>query len=151
MPATFHIVVDPVRASLAIDLSGFFTTADVAGFAEALRAALGRLRCPANQHVTLCDLSRMQIQTQEVVTAFAEVVRNPVTQGRLLAMVVGVSLARHQAQRINTPDRSGVAFFYDRGEAEAWLVSGDRTAALCPHVPASPMSGGHGCTARNAA
>ncbi|MCP3733302.1 hypothetical protein M9979_00175 [Sphingomonas sp. RP10(2022)] len=152
MPAaTFHVAVDAARALVHIRLAGFFTVPDVRAFAATWHVEHDRLRGAPNQHVTLCDLSQMSIQTQDVVAAFTEVVRDPRRQGRLLAMVVGASLARHQAKRLNIPDRPGVAFFYDTAEAETWLFSADRTAARYPHAPVSPRSGGHGCTARSAA
>ena len=81
----------------------------------------------------------------------AAILGSVVVLGFGLAMVVGMSLSRHQAKRLNPPDREGVAHFFSRAEAEAWLFSDDRTDAQYRHAPASPMSADHGYIGPSAA
>lgn len=150
-PARFSVRADPAHDAMYVDLSGFFLPTDVAAFDTAWWTARAQLRCAPNAHLTLCDLSGMSIQTQEVVNAFTEVVRHPDRLSRRMAMVVGASLSRHQAKRLPQPGRANVSFFFDRAEAEAWLFSDDRTDAQCLHAPALPMWGGRGYTDPSAA
>ena len=151
LPARFSVRADPDRDAIFVTLGGFFTPADVAAFSDAWWAAQTELRCGPNMHLTLCDIVDMNIQTQDVVNAFAEVVRHPTRHSRRMAMIVGVSLARLQAKRLPQPERRDVAYFYDRAEAERWLFSDARTDAQYPHAPASPTWDAHDCTGRSAA
>ncbi len=64
---------DPHRNLIRITLSGLFTVADVDAFRRDLIARHAELTCPPNQHVSLCQLTSMKIQPQEVVAAFAAV------------------------------------------------------------------------------
>lgn len=150
-PARFTVEPDAARGVAYLTLSGFFLLPDVAAFDRAWAEAHAALRCPPNSHLTLCDIGDMSIQSQDVVNAFTAIAQDTARQGRKIAMIVSVSLARLQAKRLNRPDRQGVAYFYDRAEAEAWLFSDDQTDARCHREPASPMSAGHGCIARSAA
>lgn len=155
MTANFDIVSDPSRDLMIVTVQGFFSLCDFEAFEKAYRAAMLTLRCGPNQHVVLADASAMAIQSQEIVSAFAGLVRDGSIRSRRLAFVVGVSLARQQTQRLVEPGRDGVAFFHDRIAAERWLlaptVSDDRTAFRYRHAPASPMSGDRGCIGRSAA
>lgn len=136
-PARIRVQADPARDAMFVELSGFFLLADVAAFDTDWWNAHAQLRCARNAHLTLCDLSDMSIQTQEVVTAFTQVVRHPDRHSRRFAMVVGASLARQQAKRLPQPDRMDVAYFFDRAEAETWLFSDARSTARYRQAPAS--------------
>jgi hypothetical protein len=121
MEAKFAICADDRRDALLITMSGFFRPSDVEAFTQDLRAARSRLSCLANQHLTLCDVRQMKIQSQEIVAAFAQVVGASGLRSRKLAFVTGSSLARLQAKRLT--DREGVRFFSDPNEAEHWLFA----------------------------
>lgn len=150
-PARFSIRADPARDVMYADVSGFFFARDVAAFDAAWWETRKQLSCGTNEHLTLCDITDMSIQTREVVIAFTHVVRDPRRRSRRLAMVVGASLSRQQAQRLPEPGRPDVGFFFDRAEAEAWLFSDDRTDARYPHAPASPRSDDRGYIGRSVA
>ncbi|MDP1026246.1 hypothetical protein Q5H91_03395 [Sphingomonas sp. KR1UV-12] len=111
---------------IAISLGGFFTVADVEAFGRELAAQRRLLRCARNQHLTLCDVSAMKIQTQEVVAAFAALAGDPAGQSRRMAMIVGSSLARLQTQRVAS--RDATAMFRDAASAEDWLFEEERPA-----------------------
>ena len=145
-PARFSVRADPARNAMFVDVSGFFLPSDVAAFDAAWWDTCKQLRCMANEHLTLCDITGMSIQTREVVIAFTDIVRHPQRRSRRLAMLVGASLSRQQAQRLPEPGRLDVRFFFDRAEAEAWLFSDVRTDARYRHAPASPRWGGHDYT-----
>ena len=123
MSASYSLVADPGRDLVRMTIAGFFDVAAVAQLDADRAGTYGKLRCAPNQHLTLVDASGMKIQTQEVVTAFMQVVGNPRYHSRRLAFVTGSSLARLQTKR--TTDRDNVAFFTDLTAAEAWLFAPD--------------------------
>ncbi len=153
--ASLSVSADPTRDLIVISGEGFFELEEVTYFAADLRAAHRQLTCPPNHHVTLIDTTRIDIQSQAVVTAFTAIARDPVLRSRRTAYIVGASLARGQAQRLSDPDRTTVAYFADRASAEAWLTAGTftggRTASRYPRAQASPTSVARDCTGRNAA
>lgn len=100
-------------------MGGFFYQDDVDDFERMLDAALETLTCPPNQHVALCDMRAMKIQTQETVAAFARMAEEPRLRSRRLAFVTGASLARMQVRRLT--DRAGVGYFTEVDPARAWL------------------------------
>lgn len=127
MEAHHAIVAEPDRDLVRITLSGFFDPSQVDRFDAARQAAYRRLRCAPNLHLTLCDVSGMKIQSQDVVAAFTKVVADPRTRSRRLAFIIGSWLARLQTQR--TAERPGVAYFKDVASAEAWLFAEDEAVA----------------------
>jgi hypothetical protein len=87
------------------------------------------MRCGPNQHLSLIDQRNLKIQSQDIVAAFADIMRDPGGRSRRLAIVVATSLTRMQVLRA-AGDRIGkdVALFLDVEEAERWLMSQDRPA-----------------------
>lgn len=123
MSGQFSIdVVQPLDL-VRIRMSGFFTPADVDAFVVARCAAHGQLRCGANAHLTLNDISGLKIQSQDVVAAFQAVLSASDYRSRRLAFVVGPSLARGQLLRAFAG--RDARCFETVGEAEAWLLYGD--------------------------
>lgn len=76
--------------------------------------------CAANQHLTLCDIRGMDIQSQERVEEFSQLVGSDAVRSRRLAFVTAKSLARLQARRLSS--RAGLEFFSDPESACAWLA-----------------------------
>lgn len=113
--------VEPQRDLVRITLAGFFTPDDVARFVAGRDAAHRQLRCAANAHNTLVDMRAMEIQAQETVAAFQQVLADPRTRSRRLAFVVARSLARMQIRR--AADARDAAYFTTIEEAEAWLTA----------------------------
>lgn len=126
MTAKFTFRIDRARGLVRITMAGFYDLTDVAGFFEARRHALAELGLPPNQHLTLNDLRRMQVQKQEVIEAFQMGLSAPEEKARKLAIVVDAAMARSQANRaIASPD---TRYFIDVGEAEAWLLEDEEAA-----------------------
>jgi sulfite reductase beta subunit-like hemoprotein len=119
MDANFAFDVDPRRDLVRITMSGFFQPADIVRYERARELAFARLRCAPNRHLTLCDVSAMKIQTQDVVNEFARLVADPRFVSRRMAFVTGSSLARLQTRRV--AERDTIAYFSDLAAAEAWL------------------------------
>ena len=119
MHAQFSIAIDANRDLVRIEMGGFFSEADIGAFRFALETKMEALTCAANEHLTLCDVSAMKIQAQDIVTAFSKVVGHPKFHSKRLAFVTGSSLSRMQTRRLT--DRSGVEYFTERSAAEAWL------------------------------
>ena len=129
MTAKFNFRIDRSRGVVRITMAGFYDLADVAAFFEARRNAHAELGLPPNQHLTLNDLRRMQIQKQEVIEAFQAGLAAPEEKARKLAIVVDAAMARSQANRAIASDDT--RYFTDVREAEAWLFE-DETAAESP-------------------
>ncbi len=123
MDARFEFQVDVGRSLVRTTLSGFFTDETVAGYLAARKAAFAKLKCGANQHLSLTDTRGMAIQTQEVVTRWREILADPLYRSRRLAFVVASTLTRNQLQRaIGCRD---ARVFTDMAEAEAWVLEAE--------------------------
>lgn len=118
--AQFSISVEPQANLVRIEMGGFFSQGDMAAFQAMLESKVETLDCPPNEHLTLCDVSAMKIQTQEMVGAFSQIVGHPKFRSKRLAFVTGASLARLQTRRLT--NRDGVEFFMHLTAAEAWLL-----------------------------
>lgn len=127
MIAQFIVRTDPIHDLVRIALSGFFVAADVTALRDALAAQHKRLLCPRHQHVTLIDVSRMSVQSQEMVAAFHDLLADPRFHSRRLAFVVDPTLIRSQLRRAlgERPAR----YFDNEYAAEAWLLALDPAAA----------------------
>lgn len=119
MNANFSFDVDVSRDLVIITLGGFFSRADIDAFLAAREAAHARLRCGPNQHVTLADVRAMQIQAQDIVTAWGDVLSGSAYRSRKLAFVQASSLARMQLQRAAA--MRDVRYFTAMADAEGWL------------------------------
>lgn len=124
MKPTYSFDVDVKRSMVRITMSGFFSPADVEQFAADRNQAHRLLRSASNQHVTLIDMRRMEIQSQESVVAFQRVLSDPATISRKIAFVVTRSLARLQIKRAAADRRAGY-FEDDLAAAERWLLEDD--------------------------
>jgi hypothetical protein len=129
MDGTFELSVDPERDLLRTRLAGFFDHMVMQRYKTARTLALRQMRCGPNQHLSLIDQRNLKIQSQDIVAAFADIMRDPGGRSRRLAIVVATSLTRMQVLRA-AGDRIGkdVALFLDVEEAERWLMSQDRPA-----------------------
>lgn len=127
MDADFSIDVDPSRDLVRLRLAGFFSHADIARFEAARASAHRALTCGPNRHVTVTDVRGMKIQSQDMVTAFRELLAAPEYRSRRLAFITGPSLTRTQLQRaIGSRD---ARCFSDPAEALAYVLS-DTSDAL---------------------
>jgi hypothetical protein len=105
---------------IRLTMGGFFESATVVALRAQLVDAIASLGCAANDHLTLCDIREMDIQSQERVGEFAQLVGSDDVRSRRLAFVTARSLARLQAKRLTS--REGVDFFTETDEAVDWLM-----------------------------
>lgn len=85
MAGTYSFKIDTRRDLVCMELHGFFTPDQMAGFDKARREAYAQLRCAPNQHVTLVDMRGTLIQSQDIVDAFArspDAIPRPIERGR---------------------------------------------------------------------
>lgn len=127
MAAHFTVTADPAHDLIRIKMSGFFTPADVEAFRSARSLAHAKLTCGPNRHLTLNDVSGMNVQSQDVVGAFHTLLADPAYHSRRLAFVVSRTLARSQLMR--ALDARRARCFEDAVQAEAWLLTADDEAA----------------------
>lgn len=124
MNANFSFDVDVARDLVIITLGGFFSRADIDAFLAAREVAHAQLRCGPNQHVTLADVRAMQIQAQDIVAAWGDVLSGSAYRSRKLAFVQASSLARMQLQRAAA--MRDVRYFSALADAEAWLFEDEQ-------------------------
>lgn len=127
MQAHFDIAVDTDRDFIRIAMKGFFQPDDVQRFLVALNDAYRRLSCDRHQHLTLCDIREMKIQTQDIVMAFNGVLSQPAYRSRGRAFVVASTLAR--LQLVRAVGEGDGRYFATAEEAEAWLFDGHHARA----------------------
>ena len=125
MEGRFDITVDPARDLVRIVMGGFFDRTSFAAFVAARNEAHRSLRCAPREHLTLVDIRRMRVQTQELVGLFGGVFADPTYRSRRTGCVVASSLARIQLRRA-VGDRlgNGLLFFTDPHQTEHWLLTG---------------------------
>ncbi|WP_374943956.1 hypothetical protein [Sphingomonas sp.] len=118
--APFDVAFDRSARLLRWTMRGFWTMADVAAFAGAMRAAIGHLGAPPHRSDGLCDSREFPVQSGPVSAALGEIDRigSATRQGRF-AIVVGSTMNKLQAER--TLKGEGVRVFLSMQEAEAWL------------------------------
>ena len=102
---------------------GFFTAADMAAFRADLFRVCAAARRASFRLLMLLDAAAGVVQSPEIVAEIAAIVRRVRGPHDRVAVVVGSSLMKLQAQRIIHVEQ--VRAFSLRDEAEAWL----RTAA----------------------
>lgn len=119
MQGWFRVEAEREACLIRLTMGGFFDSATIGAMRHEIVQAVAALPCGANQHLTLCDIREMDIQSQERVEEFSRLVGSDDIRSRRLAFVVARSLARLQAKRLTT--REGVEFFANADEALRWL------------------------------
>lgn len=121
LSASWTVTVEPRRKLLRLAITGFFTPSNVLAFAQEVSVGIATLRpyLDGQGHVTLCDTRGVQIQSQEAVRSFSDMLAHPAARSRRLAYVVDAALAQIQIKRLT--DRVDAAYFRDLESAETWL------------------------------
>lgn len=120
MTGAFTVQSDSRRHILRITMSGFFSSAQIADLRTAVAQALVLLGCAPGQHLSLVDIRDMDIQSQDAVGRFAQLLSTPEVRSRRIAFIVARSLARLQVQR--AAGQRDARYFEDGASAEAWLI-----------------------------
>jgi len=128
MTATITIDVDAERDLVRTRLAGFLTSDDAQNYRRMRNDAQRRLRCKPGEQIGLIDLTALDIQSQEVVAAFRQILAGSPYVARKIAVVVPPSLVRTQLLRA-AGTRIG-RLFTDAAAAETWLLSDDRGQTL---------------------
>src|SRR5688572_7316516 len=126
MTEKFSFQIDRLCGLVRITMQGLFTLDDLADFVRERRRMHRDLGCAPNMHLTLNDVRGMKIQSQEVVTAFREMLTDPEHRSRRLAFVASPTLAR--GQLIRALSNREARCFEDPASAEAWLLAEDLQA-----------------------
>jgi hypothetical protein len=121
-----QIRFDPASKLLELQLAGLVSPEDAAWIGEELRGVIRSLGADVGQHVTLYDISGVQVVPPATVELLKETFANPAVRmlwARRVAFVVATALARLQVQRLKEA-REDIAIFDDRESAIAWLLEG---------------------------
>lgn len=119
----YSIRVDGGARLLDMKLKGFWDVATVERFAHAIALAGQMLKstgCPPSEQLYLVDNSTLDIQSQEVVRRFEQLLDGGANPSRRTAVVVSSALLKMQARRVGPNHR----FFEEREAALRWLESG---------------------------
>ena len=127
MSGEFSVEIDRPRNLLRVRMWGFYAIEDVARYHAAIDAASEELGGAPSRQRMLNDISGMQIQSQDVVAAFQNVMSDPKYRARRVAFVVASSLARMQLLRVIGSRRAEL--FTREVEALAWLGSATGAAS----------------------
>ena len=125
MAPTHSIHIDHARKLVDVRMAGFYTAEDLSWAGEDVRAAINTLGDDAGQHVTLYDVSDVQVAPQATVEALKETLANPVVRrmwARKVAYVTPSALGRLQLLRLREV-RPDIEVFEDRETALAWLLA----------------------------
>lgn len=123
MAPWFTIKTTPALNLVSMKMGGFFDQDSIDQFEAARDAAHRELTCGPNEHLTLCDMREMMIQSQEAIVGFQRVLNNPATYSKRIAIVVSQTLARMQVER--AAERRDVRYFTgDPAEARTWVITG---------------------------
>lgn len=117
----FSVRADADGTLLDIELRGFWDASTVERFAGAVAMALQTMKsagCRPGDQVTLVDNARLNIQSQDVVHRFEELIERRLNTSRRTAVIVSSALLKMQAKRVGPSHQ----FFEDRDAALRWLM-----------------------------
>ncbi|WP_143090208.1 hypothetical protein [Sphingomonas rubra] len=123
MTPDFTINVEPNNNLLRVTMKGFFKKEDIVRLAKERDAAHRQLTPHGSGRLSLVDIRGMNIQSQESVRLFQEVLSDPKKSSKRLAFVASTSLCRLQATRV--AQGRNMRMFSTVVEARAWLLAGD--------------------------
>ncbi|UZK65676.1 hypothetical protein [Sphingomonas sp. M1-B02] len=118
------INVDRARKLVDVRLTGFLSPEDVAWTGEEVRAAIRTLGDDVGKHVTLYDVSEIQVAPAATVEALQRTFTNPTVRtmwARKVAFVTPSALTRLQVQRLREA-REDIGIFENRAQAIEWLL-----------------------------
>lgn len=127
------VVVDRSHAVVSMVAEGYFGAAELQAAAVDLHAAIRSLGDRVARHVTLYDLTAMNVAPPAVLDAFAAFFTNPAIAplwARRVALVTRSPLVTLQMERVRQV-RDTLRIFADRRAAMAWLLADEdrQTAA----------------------
>jgi hypothetical protein len=117
----FSIRIDAGEKLFVIELSGFWDIETVERFGSAIAVALRAMKtagCRPGEHVALVDNTRLNVQSQDVVQRFEDLIASRLNTARRVAVIVSSTLLKMQAKRVG-PNHQ---FFEDRDAATRWLM-----------------------------
>jgi hypothetical protein len=121
LAGSIEVTVDAAQRLVTYTIVGFLDAELARRLGERQTAAMAQLRCSANMHLTMIDISRCKIQPQDVIETFRGILADSRYQARKLAVVVGSSLAKMQIRRVL--HRDTVTYVETAAEARRWLLS----------------------------
>lgn len=118
-----YVEIDRESRLVDVRVTGMVSPEDAGWLGEDVRAAVLSFGPDIGKHVTLYDLSAINVLPVQTIAAVAESFAHPEVQklvARKIAVVACTALMRQQVQRVKVAN-STLRIFSDRGEALAWL------------------------------
>jgi hypothetical protein len=118
----YNISTDLTKDLVHVELEGFWAESDFSKFMDDLHSAVTKLRCKPGEHLLLCDLTRLNVMSQDIVSyVMSELNSEGPRDARWIAIVVGSALLKLQMQRMLL--RANAQIFDDVGSAHEWLMA----------------------------
>lgn len=118
----FSVTVNLEQGYFETEIHGFWASDMLTDFGRAIEQAVLQIRATGRPPLSLCNYRGAMVQPQDVVAAFAAMMRNPAVRSKRVAVYTDAALPKMQAARANA-GHSEFAFFTGRAEALAWLLS----------------------------
>jgi hypothetical protein len=118
--AGYQIRIERNTNLISFRLSGFFDDAHLGPFIADRAEAFSAMKCGANRHVCIVDVSEALLQSQQMIERFRPLITSNATRSLRMAFVVKTSLARMQVRRL-LQGRNDVIVVECYEEALAWL------------------------------
>lgn len=116
------IDIDIENNLLRVELEGFWTSSDFDIYISDELEAITQLRCPPGKHLMLCDLTNLNVVSQDLVeNVVIELNSTGPEDPEWIAIVCKSALLKLQFQRLLTRPRAMI--FHDAIDAEHWLLS----------------------------
>jgi hypothetical protein len=119
------VTLDPARNLIEVTLTGFFSGEDAGWIAEEVLNTIRSLGDAMGQHVTLYDVSKVQIASKQTMAVLNGTFANPEHRqywAKRVAFCTASTLGRMQLQRTREV-RPDIEIFEDRETALAWLLA----------------------------
>ena len=132
-----RIAIDRNQAMVSLVLAGFFSLDDVTSAAADLHAAIRSLGSRMGMHVTLYDMSDLQVAAAPVLERFGRYFSDPAMKplwARRVAIVSNSALVQMQMQRIC---RDNMRVFAMRTDAVTWLLEDQGRPRTISHPTAA--------------
>jgi hypothetical protein len=117
----YNISIDLAKDLVHVELEGFWAESDFSKFMDELHGALTKMHCKPGAHILLCDLTKLNVMSQDIVSyVMSELNSEGPQDAKWIAIVVGTALLKLQIQRILL--RPNAKIFDDVGSAHEWLM-----------------------------
>jgi hypothetical protein len=117
----YNVVAEVEKSLIKTQLEGFWSQSDFERFMADEQAALAQLRCGPGKHILLCDLTKLNVVSQEMGALIGKELNSEGPRDAAwIAIVITSALLKMQIQRLLT--RPNAIIFDNETDAMTWLL-----------------------------